>query len=131
MLILNPDLVTFSGAAWAQVASVAIDRSASRLIEEHSDGGPFAVFVDTPEQRVTARVVQRLLGTDLPGPRLGDRGLVELSASPNRSQAGRVRVSFSAVITDIRIDVRPGGSTRTVTLLAVSDDGKSEPVLVT
>lgn len=139
MLILNPDRVRFAGQAWPGVTAVVVDRSAERLVESWADMGPYAVLVDVAEQRVTIRVTLALSATDLPGPELGAQGLLEIWTSPTASAARRVRVAGQAVITGVRHEMGArggagggagGGGTRVITLAAVSDDGKLDPLFV-
>jgi len=138
MLILNPDRVRFAGQAWPVVTAVMVDRSAERLVESWADMGPYAVLVDVAEQRVTIRVTLALSATDLPGPELGAQGLLEVWTSPTASAAQRVRVAGQAVITGVRHEMgargvaasAAGAGMRVVTLAAVSDDGKLDPLFV-
>ena len=131
MLVLNPRLVTFGGESWEDVAAVSIDRVAARLVEEWSDAGPHAVFVDAPERRVTVRVVQEPAG-DAPGaPLPGDSGELVVFTAPGAGDAGRKRVSCGAVVTRVEHEVSlRRGSVRTVTLAAVSADGAADPIAV-
>ena len=131
MLILNPDTVRFGGDLWPHVSSVVIDRAATRLVDDRTDTGPFSTFVDAPEQRITIRIVQELEATDVPGPTLAAAGEFEVLVSPNRSDAQRVRIRTQAVISDLRTDLRkPASAARTITLIALSVDGKTDPIQI-
>jgi hypothetical protein len=131
MLILNPRSVVFGGSRWEGVVSVAIDRLPQRLVEEWSDEGPFAVLVDVPEERTRIKVVQEILRDDLDAPRPGEQGTLSLCTSPAASDAGRRRLSASAVVLRVEHEVSvKTGAVRTVTLAAVSADGAADPVSV-
>lgn len=131
MLLLNPRVVRFGSATWEDVAAVAVDREAHRLVLEWGDLGPHAVFADVPEQKVTIRVVQEVARGDVDVPRPGEQGTVEFHTSPASGSAGRRRVSATAVITDVTHEVSlKGGAIRRVTLVAVSGDGVTDPVSV-
>jgi len=110
---------------------VAVDRAATRLIEEWSDNGPHAVLVDAPEQRVTVRVVQEPSG-DAPGaPLPGESGEFVVFTAPASGDTGRLRVSCEAVVTRVEHEVSlRRGSVRTVWLTAVSADGANDPITV-
>ncbi|MGD9791802.1 MAG: hypothetical protein AB7K52_16070 [Phycisphaerales bacterium] len=142
MYILNPDIVRFNGERWPGVASVTIERAAVRLIEDRGDNGPYPEFIDVPEQRVTARLVQTLHASDVPGPELGAFGVLEIWVSSGRSDAARVRLFADAVITGVRYDLAPlaaaGGrgstpapASRVITFQLASIDGKADPLATT
>jgi hypothetical protein len=131
MLILNPDRVRFQGQTWPEVRAVAVDRAAEKLIEERGDLGPYLIFSDVAEARVTIRVSQTLGTSDMLAPLPGDAGVLEWWTSPNASQAQRVRIQCDAVVTDVRHEVGSGngrGASRTISLLAISIDGKVDPL---
>ena len=132
MLILNPEIVRFESHAWDDVAAVAIDRAAKRLIEDHSDEGPFAAFADVPEQTVTIRVQRRLAGDDADDPALGASGeLVFYLARPGADQS-RKRFTITCAVTAIRCDLPAAGkpATKTISFIAHSEGG-SDPVTTT
>lgn len=129
MLILHPEIVRFDSHAWEDVAAIAIDRSAKRLIEDHADAGPFAAFVDVPEQSITIRVQRTLATTDAADPALGDAGdLVFLLAAPG-SELDRKRITIRCAVTSIRIDLPTGTrpATKTIEFRAFKEDG-SDPI---
>jgi hypothetical protein len=129
MLILNPNRVKFGSLRFHSVLAVAIDRSASRELVEHSDLGPHAVFSDAPQQRTRIRVVQELTGTDLAEPGPGDSGELSFFASVGSSEARRVEVSAQCVVLRVEHDLRRT-PTRTMTFEAVSADGQAEPIAI-
>lgn len=131
MLLLSPRRVTFGLETWEQVESVTIEREAEKVIEAWSDDGPHAVLVDVPEQRVTVKVVQALLGEDMDEPRPGAQAVLTFETAVNSSSAERRVVTLTGVVTAVSYGVsRKSGSARTVVLTAVSSNGSSDPVSV-
>jgi len=133
MLILNPEIVRFESHAWDDVAAIAIDRAAKRLVEDHGDEGPFAAFADVPEQTVTIRVQRRLggAGDDTDDPALGASGQLTLYTARAGADASRRRITITCVVTAIRCDLPAAGrpATKTITFIAQSE-GASDPVTV-
>jgi hypothetical protein len=131
MLLLAPEIVRFESHAWDDVASLAIDRAAKRIIEEHSDLGPFATFADVPEQSITIRVQRRITADDLDDPPLGEAGELTFSIGPPAAALARKRITVSCVLTSIRSDLPSAKpATRTLTFLATSD-GATDPITTT
>lgn len=138
MLILNPASVRFGDSLWDDVSLVAIDRAATRLVEEWSDAGPYAVFIDCPEQRVAVRIVRRLMRDEPVPPALGTSGQLRMVTSPGASDAGRSTIEMTAVLTSVAHQV-PGEPSakasavaqQTLSFLAVSIDGEENPVSIT
>jgi hypothetical protein len=131
MLLLNPRHITFGAARWDDVIAIAIDRSPHRTVEEWSDLGPYAVLVDIPEQRTRIQVVQELARDDVTAPRPGEQATLTFYTAPTPSDAGRRKVSATAVILDVRHELSlRKGAIRTVTLAAVSS-GSADPVSIT
>lgn len=132
MLVLNPRRVRFGAAVWEEVTAVAVDRSAEREVVEWGDLGPYTIFADVPEQRVTVKVVQEVMRGGIEAPRPGEEGELVFFTSPAATEAGRQRVSVQAVVTDVEHELSlRGGAVRTVTLVGVSADGVTDPVTVT
>lgn len=130
MLIVNPEKVSFAGAEWAGVESVAVDRLAHRLTQEWGDDGPWMVFCDVPEQRVRVVLVQRLDAGALESLVPGDAGTLRFEAAASDSDAGRVSVSMQVVVGEVRHELMRKGGQRTMVLWAVSADGATDPVTV-
>jgi hypothetical protein len=136
MLILNPQRVRFAGALWNDVNAVVIDRAAVRVVEDYGQDGPLPILVDVPQLRITVRVTQVLTVEDLAGPGCGDEGLLEIWCAPNASDAGRTKVAALVVVTAVRHDIQRRGNsagggpaaTRTITMLAYTQNGKNDPV---
>jgi hypothetical protein len=130
MLILNPRQVMFAGSPWNDVTLIALDRTATRLIVEHTDHGPHPAFADAPEQRTTLRVVMDLPGMDAPAP--GDIGTLSFTTSPTASDASAQTMSATCVVTGVTHEIalkRP--PTRTIELIALSPDGAADPITIT
>jgi hypothetical protein len=132
VLILNPRSVTFGAARWEAVQSVALDRLPHRIAESWTDGGPYAVFADVPEQALRVTVVQELSPTDLSAPRPGDRATLAFCTSPTAGEAQRQRLSADAVVLRVSHDLSlRGAPTRTILLAPVSSDGAADPITIT
>ena len=127
MLILNPRQVTFAGSPWNDVTLIALDRTAARLVIDHSDHGPHPTLADAPQQRTTLRVVMDLPGLDAPTP--GDTGTLTFTTSPTASDASAQTLSATCVVTGVTHEIafkRP--PTRTIELIALSSDGAADPI---
>lgn len=118
MLAINPQSVAFGSLAWPNVTSIAVDRSADKVVTEVTDLGPHLVLVDVPEQRVVVRLVAELQREDLGGPRPGDVGTLVFFTSPAGTDGGQ-KVSMNAVVTGVRHPGGPRGFTRAIELIAV------------
>lgn len=129
MVVIRPAQVTFGGEVWGAVDRVTIDRVGTRLVREWSDDGPHLVFADVAAQVVRARVTQALDQTTLTGPLPGELEelRVELAAGGDE---GRRLVRFDAVVESVTHEVSGSRAVRTVSLIAVSDEGDEDPVRV-
>lgn len=131
MLLLNPRVVKFGGVVWESVAAVAVDRRAQKTVEEWSDLGPYATLADVPEQRVRITVLQELTREEVGSPRPGESGVVSFFTSPGDADAGRRKVSATAVVLDVSHELSlKKGAVRTITLAAVSADGAADPITI-
>lgn len=132
MLVLNPRRVTFGSAAWTNVSSVSIGRASNRLLAEWSDEGPHVVLADVPEQLVSVRVVQEMLGDDMDTPRPGESGALSFTTGANSSDAATREVTVAeAVVRTVTYETSTSrGSRRFIGLVAVSADGTADPVSV-
>jgi hypothetical protein len=135
MFWIEPEEVSLLGHALGGVESVEIDRRATRLAMEWSDAGPHAVFADAPEQRVDVRIARRLEGGDgafEASVTPGAAGELSFAAGVAGSDAGRVRVSASVVVTAVEHGLRAGGcAQQRILCVAVSADGAADPVTIT
>ena len=129
---LNPSEVNLLGAALGGVRSVAVDRSTVRAALEWSDAGAEVVFADSAERRVDVTIVREVevvSGAFATTPALGAMGGLSFVASPNGSDANRVRVEATVVVLDVRhAIVGASGARQTIRCVAVSDDGATQPV---
>lgn len=134
MLILNPAKLSLLGLEYGSIESVKVNQLAHREVVEWSDAGPHAVFADIPECRVEIEISQRLeSGTadqSLDGPKPGQLGAFEVITSPNASQARRRKLSAQCVIKSVRNEAGPRAK-RTITLIALSSDGSTDPITTT
>ena len=129
MLVLSPRRVEFGVTTWTNVTSVSVGRSARHVVTEWSDEGAHAVFADVPEQLVTVRVVQEMLGDDMDLVRPGERGTLSFVTGQNSSDAGTREVTIDAVVRSVSYETSVSrGSRRSVELIALSSDGVSDPV---
>jgi len=132
MLLLNPRLVTFASSRWDDIALIAINREAHKEIVEWSDLGPHVVLADVPEQRIEIKVIQELARDDITVPHPGDSGELSFHTSPTSTDAGRKKITTEAVI--LRVDHELSlkrGALRTITLIAISQDGADDPLSIT
>ncbi len=129
MVVMRPREVVFGNAVWGGVERVAIDRSGTRVIREWGGGGAALVFADVGAYQVRARVWQSLDRTSLGGPPPGemDELRIELDAG---SDVGRRRVRFDAVVESVTHEVSDYRALRLISLIAVSEEGDEDPVVV-
>jgi hypothetical protein len=129
MLVLNPRRVEFGSSTWTNVTSVSVGRTARHVLTEWGDDGSHVVFADVPEQLVTVRVVQEMLGDDMDRVRPGERGTLSFVTGPNSSDAGTREVTIDAVVRTVSYETSVSrGSRRYVELVALSPDGVTDPV---
>ncbi len=130
MIVLRPDEVVFDGEAWGGVVRVSVDRLSARTVEGYGEVGGYAELVDVARQRVVIRVTQEIEGDDLSSPTPGAEGELELIAGSG-SDAGRTQVRCGCVVESVQYRVSDYGATRNITLIAQSDAGDEDPVVVT
>jgi hypothetical protein len=132
MLLLNPRLVTFNTIRWDDVALILIDRAANREVVEWSDLGAHVVLADVAEQRIEIRILQELTRDDITVPRPGESGELVLHTAPASTDAGRKEISTEAVILRVTHELSlKRGALRTITLIAISEDGAEDPFSIT
>jgi hypothetical protein len=129
MIIIRPDRVTFDGQEWPGVARLAVDRLAPGFVREYDESGPYPTFADAPEQLVRIRLTQAIDQTQLGSPRPGDLGQLRVELGAADEQRRLVRID--AVVESVTHDITPRAATRTVSLVAVSDAGDEDPVVIT
>ncbi len=129
MLVLNPRQVEFGSSTWTNVTSVSVGRSARHVLMEWGDSGAHVVFVDVPEQLVSVRVVQEMLGDDMDLVRPGESGELSFVTGQNSSDAGTREVTIECVVKTVSYETSVSrGSRRYIELIAVSEDGQADPV---
>jgi len=114
---------------WGDVTRVSIDRLAVQTVDEWDDLGSNLVFVDVVRHRALIRVSQEIEGDDFDGPIPGDMDVFSFVSSAG-SDAGLKTVSASAVVESVLNKISDFGSTRVITLIAVSSDGSVDPISV-
>ena len=132
MLLLNPRTVRFGSATWDNIAAAVIDRAPHKTTEDWSDTGPYATLADVPEQRVRITITQELARDDIGSPRPGEQATLTLYTSPALADAGRKKVSCTAVILAVLHELSlKKGAVRTIQLAAISADGAADPITIT
>ena len=129
MIVLRPDEVQFGADVWERVARVTIDRLSMGTVDQWDELGSHLVFVDVSKQRAVVRISQEIEGDELDGPTLGEKNLLSFYTS-NGTDVDRQRVHCYAVVESVMNKVSDYGSTRVITLIAVSSDGSIDPVTV-
>jgi hypothetical protein len=84
-----------------------------------------------PEERVRVRITQELARGDPGSPRTGEQAELSFYTSPTLGDAGRKRVSATAVILAVEHDLSLNRALRTITLAAISSDGIEDPIQIT
>jgi hypothetical protein len=130
MLLLSPALIRFSSFAWSDAVALAVDRLPKRIIEDHSDRGPFAAFADVPEQSIHITLKRRITGDDADDPPLGASGDLVVHSGPPANALARTRITIPCTLVSIRSELPVGKpATRTLTFIATSPDG-TDPVTI-
>jgi len=131
MILIEPTGVTIDGVAQAGVLALAVEEAAVAPVEERGEGGPYAVFVDSPARAVRVIIKQEVIGTTLDGPRSGQMVDVVARLSAAGAEAGAKSLFVRGCVLEVRYDLSAKVPTRRLTLAAVSDDGAESPVNVT
>jgi len=131
MLILNPERVELGTAVLDRVTSVTIDRQTVSPVEQWGGTGPWCRLVDSTKRRVTVTVKQEPGPALDAGPALGSQAELRAIVAPTRSDKGRRRVRCLCVVISVEHALPTGKPpVRTVTLLAVSTAGATDPVAI-
>lgn len=137
MIIVNPSGVQFGTTQLDGVMWVAVDRSATRLVREWSDEGPYARFIDAPEQHVSFMLQQEFhadLSTPFVGggaPGVGTQAVLSILTQPNASDGAKRKLTATAVLVGVSHKVGSRGATRLLKFEVVASDGVTDPVVVT
>ncbi|MBX3385656.1 MAG: hypothetical protein KF768_03715 [Phycisphaeraceae bacterium] len=134
MLVTSPRSVRFGNLSLADARLVAIDRAPVERVEEFDQAGPFCVLADVTRRRTTIRVEREPPDAAWPAEpllQLGAQAELVVHASPAAADAALVRLSATCVLVavDHRLDARP--ALQTLTFIAVSPAGDSDPLSVT
>jgi hypothetical protein len=129
MIVLRPDEVRFGSTVWEGVSRVTVDRLSSQTLDEWGELGNHLVFVDVARQRVVIRVSQEIESDDFEEPVPGElEELVFVGSSGG--DAVRRKVRADVVVESVLNRVSDFGSTRVITMIAVSSDGVEDPISV-
>lgn len=133
MLVRSPNAVRFGNVYLANVETIVVERSAHKTIEEWTDGGPHAVFVDVPEQRVSVKLVRRLDTGESPD-RVefipGKDGLLGFFLAGHGGDASPIEVNITCVLTGVRYDAWDEPTRQVLTFVAYSESATQDPVNV-
>jgi len=132
MLWIVPKEVTLLGEPLNGVRGITVSRTARGVIEEWSDLGPFATFVDATQVSVEVRIEREVReeGAGVSGGlALGAQGELSFVASPSGASGHGEAVRGTVVVTGVRHDLAGGeGPRQVITCRAVSSDGSSDPL---
>ena len=131
MIWLSPKSLTLLGAELDGVRAVTVSRQAVSVVEDRTDEGPYAVFVDTPEIRVEV-VIERTLQHGPAGLldlHPGSMGTLTLVAAPSGASAHEEEIVAEVVVTGVSHTLHgSGGPTQKITCRCVSADGADAPL---
>ncbi|MBC7835092.1 MAG: hypothetical protein H7Y88_08315 [Phycisphaerales bacterium] len=130
MLLLNPSSATFGSTTLADVIAVAIDHQPAREVIDFSDLGHHPAFADVPEQIIRIRLVRSLVRDDLSTPRPAQQATLAFHTSPTRSDASRKRLSATCVVSSVSHELGHNAARQTITFIAISPDGESDPITI-
>ncbi len=132
MVWLHPKSVTLLGEELTGVRAVTVSASAKNVLEEWTDGGPYAAFVDATGVSVEI-VIERDAVEDsaglVGGPVPGELGTLTLAAAPSGASAHVEDLTATVVVTSVKHTLHGGsGPTQRIACRAVSSDGIVAPV---
>lgn len=130
MFLLSPTRVSLGALVLQNVAAVSIDRAPFREAVEFSDAGPHATFADIPEQKVLITIQQHLTATDIAAPLPSASATLTIHARPNASDAGSITMQSTVVVRACTHTLSPKGATRTLSLIAISSSGTTDPITI-
>lgn len=140
MLILTPETVTLGPVTLDRVVAFTVDRTASVMVENWSDLGPFQVYADATEQRVVFTIVQELSESRDGWLRPGDLTSLSVRFAPSGGDQGRrTLMCASAVVDSVRHELGRGAAggafggkspareaRRIIKLIGLSVDGRDD-----
>lgn len=129
MIYLSPRRVTLGSLELSNVSRVTIDRTPDVLAVEHSDVGPHVEFVDVPEQRVTLRIVRRVVEDEAGTIKPGQQHAMTLRSATSTASPSARQVAASVVVTAIEHDyTAKNGLQQTITAIALAGAGGADPI---
>jgi len=133
MIIPHPNSVTFDGLPIIDVAFLLIDQHATRELIEWSDGGPHPVFADIVERRTTITLIRTPSRAEPALPAISAAGELTLvfSDAGTNTDAARKRLTATCVVREIASPpTGPAGIRQSISLIALSSDGASDPIVI-
>ena len=134
MIWLHPKSVVLMGAELAGVKGVTVSRTAKNVLEEWTDGGPYAAFVDATGVSVEIVIEREAVqgSVDLAGDiSPGDQGDLVMIASPSGGSAHSEHVTARVVVVAVKHTLHGGsGPVQRVVCRGVSVDGAVAPIAV-
>jgi hypothetical protein len=132
MLWISPKDVSLLSAPLRGVQGITVSRTARRVIEEWSDLGPFATFVDATEVSVEVRIEREIREEEAGASgaiALGAQGELSFVTAPSNASGHGEEVRGTVVVTSVRHVLSGGnGPSQVITCRAVSGDGSSDPL---
>lgn len=132
MVWVQPRRVTLMGAELTGVRAVVVNVAAKNVMEEWTDGGPYAAFVDA--SGVSVEIVIERDAVETPagiagGLAPGQQGTLRVVASPAGGSAHAEEVEATVVVTSVKHTLHGGnGPAQRIALRAVSVDGATPPL---
>jgi hypothetical protein len=130
MFLSSPTRVSFGSLLLPNVSSISIDRSPSREAVDFSDSGPHPTFADIPEQKSLITILQHLTSSDFAAPLPSTSATLTILANPNDSDSGSLTLQASTVVRACTHSLNPKGATRTISLIALSPNGSTDPITI-
>ncbi len=132
MLWIEPHSTVLMGTLITGVRAITSHSSAKRVLEEWTDGGPYATFIDVADISIEI-VIERDATADafglLDGVSPGDQGVLRFIAAPSGASAHAEAVSAIVVVTAVKHILHGGsGPVQTIVCRAVSQDGVVRPI---
>ena len=135
MLTITPTNVRFDTLTLDEVSHIAVERAPQREVVEWADLGAHATFADVPEQRITVKVVRRVLRGDLGALAPGQLGELSFVVSPVGAASGAKKHAAQCVVLAVKYDLTHGpkspGAVQTVEFVAISSTGAADPFTIT
>ncbi len=134
MIWLHPKSVVLFGAELAGVKAVTVSRTAKNVLEEWTDSGPYAAFVDATGVSVEIVIEREAVqgSVDLAGDiSPGDQGELLLTSAPSSGSAHSEHVTATVVVVAVKHTLHGGsGPVQRVVCRGVSDDGVAAPIAI-